>query len=277
MNPTTIKIFLVNGTPNGLRTAELSNWSGKAVAAPRTELNELLKRSELNSPGVYFLTGNDPESDERAIYIGEAENVSSRLKNHVSKEFWTNVAVIVTKDDNLTKAHIRYLEGVLIKTASDNNAAKVMNSVGSGASLPESDEAEMEVFLKHALQLLSVIGVKEFDKTLESPTKKSDILTFKIKGIVATGKRTSNGFVVFKGSQAILAHRPSAKWSRRKREELQEKGILEAHGDHLVFSVDSEFGSPSTAASMVSGGATSGRVAWKNEKGQSLKEIETLK
>ena len=277
MNPATIKIFLVNGTPNGLRTAELSNWSGKAVAAPRTELNELLKRPELNSPGVYFLTGSDPESDERAIYIGEAENVSSRLKNHVSKDFWTNVAVFVSKDDNLTKAHIRYLEGVLIKAASDNNAAKVMNSVGSGASLPESDEAEMEIFLKHALQLLSVLGVKEFDKTLESPTNKSDILTFKIKGVVATGKRTSNGFMVFKGSQAVRENRPSAKWSKRKREELQEKGILETHGDHLVFSIDAEFGSPSTAASMVAGGASNGPASWKNEKGQSLKELETLK
>ena len=275
MNPVTIKIFLVNGSPNGLRTAELSNWSGKAIAAPRTELNELLKRAELNAPGVYFLTGIDPDTGERAIYIGEAEKVSSRLKNHTSKEFWTNVAVVVSKDDNLTKAHIRYLEGALIRIASDNNSALVMNTAASGASLPESDEAEMATFLNYALQLLSVLGIKEFDKTLESPTTKKDILTFKTKGIVATGKRTSNGFMIFKDSQAVLESRPSAKWSRQKRDELQEKGILEINGNHMIFTVDTEFGSPSTAGCMVAGGSTNGLTAWKNAKGQTLKEIES--
>ena len=275
MNPVTIKIFLVNGSPNGLRTAELSNWSGKAIAAPRTELNELLKRPELNAPGVYFLTGIDPDTGERAIYIGEAEKVSSRLKNHVSKEFWTSVAVIVSKDDNLTKAHIRFLEGALIGIASGSNAALVKNTVSSGASLPESDEAEMATFLNHALQLLSVLGIKEFDKTLESPTAKKDILTFKTKGIVATGKRTSNGFMIFKGSQAVLESRPSAQWSRQKRDELQEKGILEINGDHMVFTIDSEFGSPSTAGCMVAGGSTNGLTAWKNARGQTLKKIES--
>ena len=275
MNPVTIKIFLVNGSPNGLRTAELSNWSGKAIAAPRTELNELLKRPELNAPGVYFLTGIDPDTGERAIYIGEAEKVSSRLKNHVSKEFWTSVAVIVSKDDNLTKAHIRFLEGALIGIASGSNAALVKNTVSSGASLPESDEAEMATFLNHALQLLSVLGIKEFDKTLESPTAKKDILTFKTKGIVATGKRTSNGFLIFKGSQAVLESRPSAQWSRRKRDELQERGILEINGDHMVFTIDSEFGSPSTAGCMVAGGSTNGLTAWKNARGQTLKKIES--
>ncbi|GFO71746.1 hypothetical protein BJAS_P1433 [Bathymodiolus japonicus methanotrophic gill symbiont] len=77
---TTIKLFLVHGSANGLRTAELSNWSGKAIAAPRTEIPELLKREELGRPGIYFLTGVDPDTDDKAIYIGEAEDVSKRLK-----------------------------------------------------------------------------------------------------------------------------------------------------------------------------------------------------
>ena len=75
MQAATIKLFLVHGRPNGLRTAELSNWSGKAVAAPRTEIGELLKREELLSPGFYLLTGVDPDSGEPAIYIGEAQSI----------------------------------------------------------------------------------------------------------------------------------------------------------------------------------------------------------
>ena len=115
MQAATIKLFLVHGSPNGLRTAELSNWSGKAIAAPRTEISELLKREEIFSPGFYLLTGVDPESGDRAIYIGEAENVANRLKGHAAKDFWNSATVFVSKDENLTKAHIRYLEGLLIE------------------------------------------------------------------------------------------------------------------------------------------------------------------
>ena len=139
MQPATIKLFLVKGVPNSLRTAELSNWSGKAISAPRTELSELLKRDEVNSSGFYILTGVNPESGENAIYIGEAENVSNRLKNHTNKDFWNSVTVFVSKDDNLTKAHIRYLEGLLIQLAYDAENSIVMNSVNSGSPLPESD------------------------------------------------------------------------------------------------------------------------------------------
>jgi len=81
----TIKLFLVTGSPNGLRTAELSNWSGKAIAAPRSEISSLLRRPELKSPGIYILTGKDADSGEPALYIGEAEDVSRRLKNTLRK------------------------------------------------------------------------------------------------------------------------------------------------------------------------------------------------
>ncbi|WP_305907975.1 GIY-YIG nuclease family protein [Methylomarinum sp. Ch1-1] len=154
MQAATIKIFLVHGSPSGLRTAELSNWSGKAIAAPRTEISDLLKREELANPGFYLLTGVDPESGDRAIYIGEAENVTNRLKGHATKDFWNAATVFVSKDENLTKAHIRYIEGVLIERANNNGVAIVMNSASSGARLPESDAAEMDVFLEKCLQLL---------------------------------------------------------------------------------------------------------------------------
>jgi hypothetical protein len=73
MATATIKIFLVHGDPKRLRTAELSNWTGKAVAGPRSEFDGVLAREESEKSGVYFLTGNDPESGKPAIYIGEAE------------------------------------------------------------------------------------------------------------------------------------------------------------------------------------------------------------
>jgi len=60
MATATIKIFLVHGDPKRLRTAELSNWTGKAVAGPRSEFDGVLAREESEKSGVYFLTGSDP-------------------------------------------------------------------------------------------------------------------------------------------------------------------------------------------------------------------------
>ena len=76
MPSATIKLFLVHGEPKRLRTAELSNWTGKAVAGPRSELESVLAREESQKSGVYFLTGIDPETGKGAVYIGEA-NVSA--------------------------------------------------------------------------------------------------------------------------------------------------------------------------------------------------------
>ena len=274
MEAATIKLFLVHGSPNGLRTAELSNWSGKAIAAPRNELSALLKREELSSPGFYLLTGVDPDSGEKAIYIGEAEDVSSRLKNHSSKDFWNAATVFVSKDENLTKAHIRYIEGKLISMAVDVSSSIVINSVGSGSKLPESDAAEMDVFLQKTLQLLPVLGITDLNKSVEVPAREKDILSCKIKGLVAKGNRTSSGFIVYAGSQAVYEHRPSAKQSRKKREQLIEKGLLTQEKDYLVFTKDIEFGSPSTAATVVRGGASNGLTDWKDSSGKQLKEIE---
>jgi len=53
----TFKIYLAFGNPKRLRTAELSNWTGKAVAGPRSEFEKLLEREESLNSGVYFLTG----------------------------------------------------------------------------------------------------------------------------------------------------------------------------------------------------------------------------
>ncbi|MFM1556271.1 MAG: GIY-YIG nuclease family protein, partial [Limisphaerales bacterium] len=104
MSTATIKLFLVNGDPKRLRTGEISNWSGKAVAAPRTDLDELLTREEVQKPGVYILIGTDPNEGSPACYIGEAEVIRDRLKQHRAKDFWIHVIVFVSKDENLTKS-----------------------------------------------------------------------------------------------------------------------------------------------------------------------------
>ncbi|GGC64248.1 hypothetical protein GCM10011504_48000 [Siccirubricoccus deserti] len=49
----TIRIFLADGSPNGVLTAEIMNWIGKVVVAPRARLPDLVARAEVGRTGVY--------------------------------------------------------------------------------------------------------------------------------------------------------------------------------------------------------------------------------
>ena len=275
--PLSIKIFLAKGSASSLRTAEISNWSGKAIACSRKELDELAKRDEAIRPGVYFLIGNDIDTGEPSAYVGEAEEVAKRLKQHISKEFWNQVVAFVSKDENLTKAHIRYLEGKLIEIGNKAGKGIIQNNQGSGARLPESDQAEMDIFLDKILKLLPVLGTSLFSIPEVSKKAVADRLICKIKGLVAYGNRTDNGFIVYKDSEAVLEDRASSVRSRARRERLIEKGILIKQDNNLVFARDYEFTSPSLAGSAVCGGNTNGLLMWKTKSGKTLKEIEAAR
>jgi len=277
----TIKIFLPHGDPKRLRTAELSNWTGKAVAGPRSEFDSVLAREESTSPGIYFLTGLDPETGQSSVYIGEAESIRERVKAHLEKDFWNQIIFFISKDENLTKAHIRYCEGRLIDTAKNVGRAIVKNSQASGSKLPESDREDMEVFLEKLQQLLPALGVEVFVPTF-APSKEStepNILYCDIKGLRAKGYLTPNGLVVLAGSQAVLNPRESTAkypWSQTLREKLKEQGSLIAKDNHLLFTKDVEFSSPSAAAAVIHGGQANGLTAWRNSSNQSLKELEAI-
>jgi len=81
----TVKIFLALGDPGSIRTAEISNWTGKAIAGPRSQMDLILQREEAKKPGVYFLTGINPETGKERVYIGEAEVIRSRVKGHLEE------------------------------------------------------------------------------------------------------------------------------------------------------------------------------------------------
>lgn len=280
MPSATIKIFLVHGDAKRLRTAELSNWNGKAVAGPRSEFDNILAREESLNSGVYLLTGLDQDSGKTAVYIGEAESIRERVKNHLDKDFWNHIVFFTSKDDNLTKAHIKHLEGRLIDQARETGRSIVKNGQGSGARLPESDREDMEIFLEKIHQLLPVLGVEILVPTISisKGEKKPEPLSCETKGLKASAYQTPNGFVVLKGSQAVLNERPSAQkwpWALNMRQRLKDEGTLAIEGDHLVFTRDVEFSSPSAGGAVVHGGHVNGLLVWKDKDGKTLKEIES--
>lgn len=277
----TIKIFLPYGDPKSVRVAELSNWSGKAIAAPRSEIEKLLLRPEMNKPGIYLLLGIDPADGQDIAYIGEAEVVSKRIKQHKAKDDWNSVIVFTSTSENLTKSHIRYLEGRLIEIGSSVGRYKMTNQKSSGAHLPESDQNDMEGFLDRIMRLLPVLGTELVTPIAHAPqeSEPQDMLFFSTKGASSNGYRTPNGFVVLKGSTAVVEERDSAKskgqWVVSLREKLKESGALILKDGFLEFTKDVEFGSSSAAAAVVQGGTAQGPVLWKNKSGKTLKEIDS--
>ena len=279
MTSATIKLFLPRGDAKSLRTAEISNWSGKAVAAPRTELDELLVREELEKAGVYILIGSDPLTNAARAYIGEAEVIRDRLKQHKTKEFWVSAIVFVSKDENLTKAHVRYLESRLLTEAAQIGRFTLEQNQAGGSKLPESDREDMEVFLARIRQLLPVLGSDILAPITQSTAKAQPggVLFCRIKEAEARGQRTANGFVIFHGSTAVLEERPSAEsypYVIAQRNQLITDGTLIEKDDFLVFTKDAEFSSPSAAAVVIHGGSANGLTAWKTKDGKSLKQLD---
>jgi Domain of unknown function (DUF4357) len=280
MTSATIKLFLPHGDARRLRVGEVSNWTGKALAAPRTEFDDLLAREETESSGVYFLLGVNPDTGDNLAYIGEAEVIRDRLKQHKVKDFWTSVVIFVSKDENLTKAHIRYLENRLLHEAKGVGRYALENTNSSNPKLPESDREDMEVYLSRIRQVLPVLGSDLLSPIAGSnkPTQHQPQLVCKIKNALATGRRTEAGFVVFAKSTAVLTVRPSAETQypntiALRQRLIQEKTLVEQGGAY-VFTKDVEFTSPSAAAAVIHGGSANGLTAWKDKTGKTLKEIE---
>jgi hypothetical protein len=275
----TIKIFLIDGDPNGRMTCELSNWTGKAYKIPRIKIKNCTDRDDLNSTGVYMLFGKDNENND-LVYIGEAECIYKRLTQHVSqKEFWNEVIVFISKDENLNKAHIKYIENRLYNIAIAANRYKIENYViPTQSSISESDKAEMEEYIENIKMLSNTLGHKLFDekREIESILKQETFFINAARGANAQGELTSEGFVVFKGSKASLETVPSITPSfLNLKNSLISKGILEKEDNKYVFTDDYIFNSPSTAAVIVMGRNANGLTEWKMTSGKTLKDYET--
>ena len=277
----TIKLFLIDGEPNGRMTCELSNWTGKAYRIPRILVKESSDRTELKNPGVYLLFGKD-EIGNNLVYIGEAEIIIERLKQHLSqKDFWNEVITFISKDENLNKAHIKYLENRLFEIAQKVNRYTLNNqSTPTKSSISESDRAEMEEFIENIKLLTNTLGHKVFEAIRESKSiRQEKQITFEIKavrGANAKGIPTSSGFVVLENSEIAISIVNSLTSSFKKlRKKMIDEKIVIKKGENLVFSKDYEFSSPSTAAVIVMGRNANGLTEWKLSNGKTLKEFET--
>jgi predicted GIY-YIG superfamily endonuclease len=281
----TIKLFLIDGDTNGRLTCELSNWTGKAYKIPRNLIKICSDRPELQTTGVYMLLNKSSELSEMGqLYIGEAEDIFKRITQHVKeKDFWNEAIVFISKDDNLNKAHIKYLENRLHEIASNANRYELINSQRpTQSSISEPDKAEMEEFLSNIITLVSTLGYNAFEQIRQLDKKSSfeneEELFFisSVRGANGVGKTTSEGFVVYKNSQVADPVTNSYPKSMQKlRDVLISDGVIVNEQGKLVLSRDYLFSSSSSAAMIIMGRSANGLIEWKLKSGKTLQDFET--
>ena len=273
----TIELFLVNGTAESIVTAELSNWNGKAIKIPRTEVSKC-SRDDLRGIGVYFLICRENDGID-SVYIGEAEIIQDRLRQHIAdyqsekeKYYWHTAVAFVGRD--LNKALIRFLEHRLVEIARESGSYSILTkNTYKNTILKESQIASMEEFIENVKVLMAALGYK----VLVPAPQASDATTYlfcKGSGANAKGFISNGGFTVVKGSAVSTHTVPSmevhAKSMHKLRNLMEEEKIL-ADG---VFTKDYEFTSPSAASTVVLGRSSNGNVDWKTAEGIKLKDLQ---
>jgi predicted GIY-YIG superfamily endonuclease len=275
-----IELFLVNGTADSLITAELSNWNGKALKIPRIEVASC-SRDDITQAGVYFLFCKEDDGSD-SVYIGEAENVKERLVQHLrdyqsekEKYYWNTAVIFIGRD--LNKALIRYLENRFVEIARSCKRYTVLTkNTYRNTVMKESQIAVMEEFVDNVKTLINALGYKVLEPVLQVDsavaTADDELLYIATGGATATGRVTSEGFVVLKG--AIVNEKVSVKSLSAGMVKLREKYLKEGKVENLVTTEDLLFSSSSAAADFVLGYSVSGPRTWKTKDGRSLKEIE---
>lgn len=282
----TIRIFLVDGTPQGIRLVERPGWTGCLLVVPRSDYVTARLRGEVATTGVYVLIGPDPEGvREQRVYVGEADEVRTRLDTHQqSKDFWTHAYVLATKDRSLNKAHVRYLESRLLSVAREADRAVIDNGTGPGVPpLSEPEVADMETYLDQVLPLFPLAGVDVFDTLEDIPTPVVALpsahaepgIRYFLDSILtkAEGRDDARGFTVFEGALGRAETMVMTPSYTALRERLLAEGILERlDAQQVRLTKTTVFDSPSAAASVLTGGSKNGRDVWKDARGRTLKQ-----
>ena len=302
MKPRSINIFLLDGDPNGIRVAQISMSTIQAIAFRRNQLRRVREAfPEIERPGVYILIGADEDAQDRQLaYIGESEGVGARLTYHNSNEagrdaksFWTDTVVLISKDENLTKSHARYVEACLIRGVGSNPRWTLPNTrtpSDDAGKLPLPDRAAMDEFVDQTKTLVGALGWDLFreirgraaeampvdDDLSEAAPFRSPRFFFRGEGFAAEMELGPSGdFVVRSGSKArVRTTTTIPRGTTALRKTLLDTGVLSDDGQFLLFTSDYSFTSASAAAATVTGASANGRILWKLPDGRTYADWE---
>lgn len=276
----TIQIFLPFGSPRGVKIAEITNRTVQAIYIPRNDLHKAAERAEVQSVGVYYLFGQNAKDSKPQVYVGEAENCLTRLKqHHQKKEFWDGAVVFVTNNhqNQFTKTDVKFLEHLSYEVAKRVGRYKIDQTVPQASFVPEWRKVDLYDIFDTLKILLSTLGYPVFEEMRKSSVyDTSNVFYCKGKGIEAMGEYNDEGFVVFKGSTMQPEVTKSIhNYLITKREALINDGVVVQNNlDWFEFVEDYQFTSPSQAAAVVLGRAANGWIEWKNKNKKTLDELK---
>lgn len=275
----TIQLFLVDGTPTGLRKVTIHGWTGLSFVATASTFASLTARSEVDRTGIYILSGPDPDRiGETRVYIGSANSVRERIKQSaVQRDFWETAITVTTSDDDLSKGHAEYLEARLIELTAEAGRVSMDNGTNPASlrrRLPEADRANMEQFLTNLKIILPVIGLDMLKPKPRAATQTGTIdqrtsgeVRFEIRhktGIQAEAVEEDDEFIVLEGSQALINTSFVQQSYSTLKQKLIAEGVLVPYGtDMMTFAKPYPFSSPSAAAAVVLDRNSNGRTEWK--------------
>ncbi len=271
-----ITLFLIDAEPTGRIAAELLNWTGKIYKIPRARLKDSASRVELQQAGVYLLFGrNDVDPEMPHVYVGKAEEVYKRVGQHQDRDFWNEAVICISKDENLNKAHIKFLEHELYNALHEVGRAEVRNNViPPQPRIAEHEQAFLLEFFGNLKLLVSSLGYRVFEPQRKSDLRQQAAVYFirAARGADAQALRSDEGMVVLKNSRAASSLVASAQsWVSGLRQHLLDTGVLDSS---WTFLKDYTFSSPSTAASVVLERNANGLTEWKDNQKRTLKTIE---
>lgn len=284
-----INLFLMDGFVNGRIKCSMSNWTGVAYKIPRTELDKCKDRDDLKQSGVYFLFGTSDQTEESVVYIGQAgarkngDGILNRLQEHKrnpDKEYWTEAIVFTTSNNSFGPTEISYLENRFCKLAlmAKRYVVKNGNDPTQG-HITEEKESELEEFIDYASIVMGVLGHKIFMSLNSSPDiliKNIDAATedppliLRTNKVTAQGRRTSEGFVVLKGSEVAPVPTKSCPNTIKH---LREKYSERINSNYILIE-DILFSSPSAAAGFVAFASANGLIMWVNSAGKTIRDLE---
>lgn len=282
-----LELFFVDGRPDGMLTAEVFNWTGHVLRIPRTSLVEGLKRPHAAQTGVYVLIGQDDLGP--LAYVGEAENMADRIKQHATqKDWWEQVVIVTTAGDALHKAHVKYLESRLVEIAADAGRIRLENgNTPPRSSLNEAATANMESFVDTLQMVFPAIRIdmlqsgKRKDVQPKPDPSKSENLIFHFE----VPKHNVAASAVLSGDELIVqaGSRMRARWVGDRKhnthywkihDDLVARGLVQIEAGLGILAEDYAFSSPSAAAAVVAGRSANGRISWRLKDGRTYADWE---
>lgn len=282
-----INLYLIDGDTSDRIKAQLGNWNGIIYRIPRQSLDKCSTGGDIakhiQHAGIYFLLG-ETEDGNPSIYIGQAsarkngKGLIQRITEHKGDaNEWNEIVILTRKEDSLDATELNCLENKFTNLAINARRYTVVNRVDpSKGNISEEKEYEMDEYIANSLIIVSVLGIKAFDKLEPKPSRNADnssegtSKTFQYQGRQnATLAITNEGFVLLEGSQIspkLAAHVPEATKKLRAKYAGQT-------GPDYTTTENLLFGSSSAAAAFVGGFSASGNEYWKNPDGLSPKDI----